>query len=97
MKDVTVEVDNVNCKVTESTFTALKCTLEPKVTQTAKLDSNIATPVNPYVSGSGFFYKRYDIRGISSYSYQQLKRQLDTNNMTGLTLQDEYISGEIRS
>ena len=95
MKDVTVEVDNVNCKVTESTFTALKCTLEPKVTQTAKLDSNIAAPVNPYVSGSGFFYKRYGITGFLSYS--QLKRQLDTNNMTGLTLQDEYISGEIRS
>jgi hypothetical protein len=35
--DIKVEVDGVNCKVLESTLNQVKCTLEPKTTQSARL------------------------------------------------------------
>ncbi len=51
-----VDVDGVNCKVTESTFTEVKCRLDKKTTQSSILSTNAGTPQNTYNSGSGFFY-----------------------------------------
>lgn len=69
--DVTVSVDGVNCKVLSSTFTEVKCTLDAKTTQSANLTTNSTRATNTYISGVGFYYKRYDTGGISLQSFKQ--------------------------
>jgi hypothetical protein len=95
--DVSVEVDGVNCKVTASTFTEVRCTLEKKTTQSANLTSNAATPANTYNSGSGFFYQRYGIGSVSPQSPAKFKQLIETNSINASTLQDSYVAGEIKT
>lgn len=95
--DVTVEVDGVNCPVWESTFTQVKCKLEPKTTQSALLTSNEATPLNQYNSGSGFFYERYSLNGLPNQSLSKFMELIRTKTINSSLLQDSYISGEIRT
>lgn len=95
--DVSVEVDGVPCTVSESTFTQVKCRLQKKTTQSANLTSNSAAPLNTYISGSGFFYQRYSISSISPQTITRFKDLLDTNKINASTLQDSYISGELKT
>jgi hypothetical protein len=95
--DVSVEVDGVPCVVSESTFTQVNCRLDKKTTQSANLTSNSATPTNTYISGSGFFYQRYSIASISPQTITKFKDLLDTNKINASTLQDSYISGELKT
>lgn len=95
--DVSVEVDGVPCAVSESTFTQVKCKLARKTTQSANLTSNSATPTNTYISGSGFFYQRFSINSISPQTITKFKDLLETNKINASTLQDSYVSGEIKT
>ena len=95
--DVKVEVDGVNCKVSESTFNQVKCTLEPKTTQSTRLTSNAGTPKSPYNGGSGFFYQRFSMSGIPTKTLAGFKEALETKIINMSCLQDEYIAGELRT
>ena len=61
------------------------------------MTSNSATPTNTYISGSGFFYQRYSINSISPQTITKFKDLLDTNKINASTLQDSYVSGEIKT
>ncbi len=95
--DIEVEVDGVSCKVSESALNEVKCTLEPKTGQSARLTSNAATPTNQYISGSGFFYKRFSLSGFSPKNIAGFKEALDTKTINMSCLQDEYIAGELKT
>ncbi len=95
--DVKVQVDGVSCKVSESTLNEIKCTLEAKTSQSARLTSNAATPTNQYISGSGFFYQRFSLDGFSPRNIAGFKEALETKTINMSCLQDEYISGELKT
>lgn len=82
----------MNCKVVESTFNDIKCTLEKKTTESSNLTSNAIDPTNTYISGSGFFYQRYNLVNVTQ-SVTTFKQLLDTNGISASKLQDSYISG----
>lgn len=89
-----VKVDGVSCKIKESTLTEIQCRLEPKIAHPSSiLSSNQATQSNPYISGSGFQYKRYSISQASSKSAKGIKATMDSGDLSKLALLDEYISG----
>ena len=94
--EIDVKVDGVNCKISESTLTKIKCRLEEKKTQpSSMIPTNKGSPHNQYFSGSGFYYKRYDISSAGDKSAKGLKTIIDSGDLSKLTLQAEYISGEI--
>jgi hypothetical protein len=57
---ISVSVDGVNCAVSESTLSQIKCKLEKKATENAtttlSTSETNSTQVNGFDSGSGFFY-----------------------------------------
>jgi hypothetical protein len=88
--DVSVSVDGVNCAVSESSFTEVKCKLAPKTTQSAKLVTNATLANLTYNSGVGFLYQRYNTGSISLANF---KLRLDNGSLTQANVVDEYISG----
>lgn len=92
--DVSVSVDGVNCKVSSSSLTEIKCKLEPKTTQSAKLATNATSANFTYNSGVGFLYQRYNTGSISLANF---KLRLENGTLTQANLVDEYISGEIKT
>ncbi len=71
--------------------------MEKKTTQSTNLTTNATTPSNTYNSGSGFFYERHSLVGVSPQSCTKLKQLLEANLLNSTTLQDSYISGEIKT
>ncbi len=71
---VSVSVDGVNCVVSDSTLTSISCRLAAKQpTNTAALSSSAGMPVNNFISGSGFYYRRYNVTNLSSRNINGFK------------------------
>ena len=95
---ISVSVDGVNCVVSESTLSEIKCKLEKKTTQNSILNTNINTnQKNAYESGSGFFYQRYNNTLMSPRTIAKFKQMLDAGTIDQSTLLDSGVRGEIRS
>jgi hypothetical protein len=84
---MSASVDGVNCKIISSNYFSVTCNLDPKVSQSAQLPTNAATPNNSYISGSGFLYQRYDMTSISGASLSKFKGLLDNKTMTAYLIE----------
>jgi hypothetical protein len=90
---ISVSVDGVNCIVTESTLSEIKCKLEKKTTQNSILSTSETIQKNAYESGSGFFYQRYDNTLISPKTIAKFKELLDAGTIDPTTLLDSGVRG----
>jgi hypothetical protein len=90
-----VKVDGIDCKITESTLSEIKCRLDPQdPSKSTKLQSSVgSSPKNPYYSGSGYFYQRWNINGLSDQTAVGFKAALDANSLSNSAKIDEKISG----
>lgn len=66
--------------------------MEKKTVESSILTSNAVDPLNNYISGSGFFYEKYNLVNLTQ-SVTTFKQLLDTNGMNFSRLQTSYVSG----
>lgn len=84
---IKVKVDENECDVVSSSLTQIECNLKPRNTSlSSKLITNSANQKNPYFSGSGLNYKRYDISKLSQQNIANLRNAINTNS-SQITLQ----------
>lgn len=60
--------------------------MEKKTTQSALLVTNSGTPSNQYNSGSGFFYQRYALTGISPQTISKFKSMMEQSLLDSANL-----------
>ena len=96
--DISVEVDGVNCPVSASTITEIKCRLDARSSaSTKKIPTNSSSPQgDAYLGGSGFKYYKYDVSSLSPRTYAGLKDAVDTS-AGSITLLEEKTIGELET
>lgn len=83
---IAVSVDGVDCAVSASSLTEISCRVAAKQpSNSAQLASNSASPVNNYLSGTGFKYERYNISGLVDRNINGFKAAV-TSGSTQLNL-----------
>lgn len=72
----TVSVDNNPCQVTASSGNLISCTLAKRnPSLTSKISTTSTNQSNPFISGSGWQYTRYDLTDLS-YTTSSLRTDL---------------------
>ncbi len=78
---IKVEVDENDCDVVSSSLTQIECNLKARNTSnSSKLITNSANQTNPYLSGSGLNYKRFDISKLSQQNIAGLRSAINANS-----------------
>jgi len=76
----------MNCAISSTNLTNIKCTLGRKTASASAILTNSANPQNQYISGSGFFYQRWNITNLSEKSSQKLRQVLEAGDLSNITL-----------
>lgn len=61
------------------------------------MPTNSTNPSNQYNGGSGFFYQRYDLSGISNINPKNIKKMIDEGTLGTSKVVEEFIAGEIKT
>ena len=94
---ISVMAANLPCNIVVSTESSITCVIQPDVAGNTygKLPTTtIGTQQNGFISGTGFFYQRYDLTKLPSLTVGSLINAISSNSVN-ISLVEEGIRGDL--